>query len=123
MVFIAAAYLLTDKYTPANIVLLNAIVGPEEVTTQWHFWFIEVLVYLLLAMAALLAIPWADRAEKRFPFAFPLALTGAGLLTRYDLVDPGIPTRRRHSGSSPWAGPPRRPGHSPDGAPFRPLPS
>ncbi|MET3953051.1 AMP-binding protein [Arthrobacter sp. UYEF36] len=89
--FIAAAYLITDNYTPANILLLNAIVGPEAVTTQWHFWFIEILVYLLLGMTALLAIPWVDRAERRFPLLLPLALTGAGLLTRYELVDPGVP--------------------------------
>ncbi|MFE4836495.1 AMP-binding protein [Arthrobacter sp. NPDC056691] len=91
MAFIGAAYLITDRYTLANVLLLNSIVGPEEVTTQWHFWFIEVLVYILLGMAALLAIPWADRAERRFPLLFPLALTGLALLGRYDIVDPGIP--------------------------------
>lgn len=91
MAFIAVAYLITDDYSPANILLLNAIVGPEAVTTQWHFWFIEILVYLLLGMMALLAVPWADRAERRFPLLLPLALTGAGLLTRYELVSPGAP--------------------------------
>jgi surface polysaccharide O-acyltransferase-like enzyme len=96
--FIAVAYLLTDKYTPANIVLLNAIIGPEAVTTQWHFWFVEVLVYILAATAALLAVPWADRAERRFPWAFPLALTALGLLERFELVDPDVP----HTGPVLW---------------------
>jgi acyl-CoA synthetase (AMP-forming)/AMP-acid ligase II len=91
MVFIGFAYLVTDKYSLANIVLLNAVIGPEEVTTQWHFWFIEVLVYLLAGMTALLAVPWISRAEKRFPFLFPLVLLAAGLLTRYELFEPGIP--------------------------------
>ncbi|MET1088976.1 MAG: phosphopantetheine-binding protein, partial [Arthrobacter sp.] len=98
MACIAAAYLITDNYTPANIVLLNAIIGPEAVTTQWHFWFIEVLVYLLLGMTALLAVPWADRAERRFPLLLPLALTGAGLLTRYELVTPAVP----HTAPALW---------------------
>lgn len=89
--FIAVAYLLTDDYTIANILLLNAVVGPEAVTTQWHFWFIEVLVYILIAVTALLAVPWADRAERRFPLGFPLALTAVGLLSRFELVDPGVP--------------------------------
>lgn len=89
--FIGVAYLLTDRYTLANVLLLNSIVGPEAVTTQWHFWFIEVLVYILLGMTALLALPWADRAERRFPLLFPLGLTGLALLSRYDIVDPGIP--------------------------------
>ncbi|MBD1542831.1 AMP-binding protein [Arthrobacter sp. IA7] len=89
--FIGVAYLITDRYTLANVLLLNSVVGPEAVTTQWHFWFIEVLVYILLGMAALLAMPWADRAERRFPLLFPLALTGFALLSRYDIVDPGVP--------------------------------
>ncbi|MEX5269856.1 AMP-binding protein [Kocuria sabuli] len=89
--FIAVAYLLTDDYTLANVVLLNGIVGPQELTSQWHFWFVEMLVYVLVAVTALMALPWADRAERRFPLAFPLALLAAGLLSRYDLVDPGLP--------------------------------
>jgi len=48
----------------------------------------EVLVYMLVSMTALLAVPWIDQAEKRFPFLFPLVLFGAGLLTRFE---PGIP--------------------------------
>lgn len=96
--FIGVAYLVTDNYAPANILLLNAVLGPEAVTTQWHFWFIEVLVYLLLGSTALLAVPWADRAERRFPLLFPLALTGAGLLTRYELVNPAVP----HTAPALW---------------------
>ncbi|GGI03029.1 hypothetical protein GCM10007170_46090 [Arthrobacter liuii] len=91
MAFIAFAYLVTDRYSLANIVLLNAVLGPVEVTTQWHFWFIEDIVYILLAMTALLAIPWIDRTERRFPFLYPLMLFGAGLLTRYEIVEPGVP--------------------------------
>jgi hypothetical protein len=91
VLFIAVAYLLTDHYTVANIFLLNAMVGPEQVTTQWHFWFVELLVYILLAVGALMAIPWVDRWERRAPFLFALGLVGVALLTRYDLVDPGLP--------------------------------
>ncbi|MEV7473698.1 AMP-binding protein [Pseudarthrobacter oxydans] len=91
MVFIAFAYLATDRYGLVNIVLLNAVLGPEQVTTQWHFWFIEVMVYILLAMTALLALPWLHRAERLFPFVFPLVLFGGGLLTRFELIEPGVP--------------------------------
>ncbi|MGQ1795543.1 AMP-binding protein [Kocuria oceani] len=89
--FIAVAHLLTDDYTLANVVLLNGIVGPQELTSQWHFWFVEMLVYVLVAVTALMALPWADRAERRLPFVFPLLLLGLGLLSRYDVVDPGLP--------------------------------
>ncbi|WP_457973023.1 AMP-binding protein [Arthrobacter sp. D1-17] len=91
MAFIAVAYLLTDHYTIANIFLLNAMLGPEELTTQWHFWFVEMLVYVLLAVTALLAIPWAERCERRAPFCFALGLVALALLSRYDIVDPGLP--------------------------------
>ncbi|MEO5314399.1 AMP-binding protein [Pseudarthrobacter sp. CC12] len=87
--FIGAVMLLAgDKfhYTTANLFLLNTMIGPAGWTDAWHFWFIEVLVYVLVGMIALLSIPWAHRAESRFPLAFPLALVGIGLLFRYNLL-------------------------------------
>lgn len=87
--FIAAVMLVAgDKfhYTTANLFLLNTIMGPAGWTDAWHFWFIEVLVYVLVGVSALLAIPWVHRAEKRFPLVFPVALVGVGLLFRYNLV-------------------------------------
>ncbi|WP_199422466.1 AMP-binding protein [Actinotalea solisilvae] len=84
--FIAVAALLTGTYTLANVALVNALVGSPTWTPQWHFWFVEMLVYVLVGVVALLAVPWADRAERRFPLGFPVALLGVGLLTRFDLV-------------------------------------
>ncbi len=89
--FIAVAYLLTDDYSIANIFLLNGMVGPQEVTSEWHFWFVEMLVYVLVGVTALLAVPWVDRLERRAPFAFALGLVAIALLSRYDIVDPGLP--------------------------------
>ncbi|WP_043444247.1 AMP-binding protein [Arthrobacter sp. L77] len=89
--FIAVAYVLTDDYSLANIFLLNGMVGPQEVTSEWHFWFVEMLVYVLVAVTALLAVPWLDRLERRLPFAFALGLLAVTLLSRYDIVDPGLP--------------------------------
>ena len=89
--FIAVAYFVTDRYTPVNILLLNSLIGPKHVTAEWHFWFVEVLVYVLLAMVALLALPWVDRAERRAPFVFPLALAALGMLGRYDLPHVSVP--------------------------------
>ena len=89
--FIAVAYVLTDNYSVANIFLLNGMVGPQEVTSEWHFWFVEMLVYVLVAVMLLLAVPWVDRLERRAPFAFALGLLAVTLLSRYDIVDPGLP--------------------------------
>ncbi|BBE21902.1 AMP-dependent synthetase [Arthrobacter sp. MN05-02] len=89
--FITVAYVLTDNYSIANIFLLNGMVGPQEVTSEWHFWFVEMLVYVLVAVMALLAVPWVDRLERRAPFGFALGLLAVTLLSRYDIVDPGLP--------------------------------
>ncbi|WP_105031105.1 AMP-binding protein [Arthrobacter ruber] len=89
--FIAVAYVLTDNYSVANIFLLNGMVGPQEVTSEWHFWFVEMLVYVLVAVMLLLAVPWVDRLERRVPFAFALGVLAVTLLSRYDIVDPGLP--------------------------------
>src|SRR5690606_19637386 len=88
MVWIALAYLLTDFYSLANVFLLNYVLGSDE-GRQWHFWFIETLVYLQLAVVALAAVPAVDRLDRRFPFGFPMLLVGLGLVTRYELI-PGV---------------------------------
>lgn len=91
MVWIGFVLLLNDDYTLANLLLLDSVLGPEGSETGMHFWFIEALVYILVVAVALLSLPLADRAERRFPYGLPLALAALGLLTRYDLV--GLPDR------------------------------
>ena len=91
MVWIAGVFALSDDYSLANVFLLNGILGPDRWTSEWHFWFMEVLVYILLALALLLAVPWADRAERRWPFTFVATLLVAGLLTRFEVVALGVP--------------------------------
>lgn len=88
MAWVAAVRLLTDEYELRHMLLINALVRDE----LWgNLWFIELLVYIGLAMAALLAIPAVDRAERRRPFALAMAVLGIGLLFRFELVDVGVP--------------------------------
>jgi hypothetical protein len=82
-----AAVLLADDYGPAKIFLIYNIVGPPGTFNQ--FWFIEAIIYMLLGVSALLAIPGVDRAERRYPFALPMVLVGLALITRYQLI-PGV---------------------------------
>ncbi|MBB5791947.1 AMP-binding protein [Jiangella mangrovi] len=91
VIWIAGVVLLTNQYGPLNIVLMNGLFGPSSWTSEWHFWFVEVLVYILVVLAALLAIPSVDRLERRFPLVFPAVLLGFGLLGRYGIVDLGVP--------------------------------
>ncbi|WP_284574528.1 AMP-binding protein [Streptomyces sp. 2P-4] len=91
MIWIGFVLLLNNDYTLANLALLDSVLGPEDSKTGMHFWFVEALVYILVVAVALLALPLADRAERRFPYGLPLALAALGLLTRYDLL--GLPDR------------------------------
>jgi len=85
-VCIAFSYALTDDYSVANIFLLNGLVGPDMWTTEWHFWFVEVLLYIILAVSVLLAVPVVDRFERRFGFECAVTALALGLLWRYDVM-------------------------------------
>lgn len=89
--FISLAVLISpEKYHWYNVLLLNAMIGTEGGSTG-NFWFIELLAYILLCMAGLLALPGIGRAERDFPFAVPLALVGVGLLTRFGILEVPAP--------------------------------
>lgn len=91
MVWIAAVLLVTGQYSVANVFLLNGFLGSSTWDVRWHFWFVEILVYILLGLTALLAIPWVDRWERRSPFGFVMVLLVFGLLTRFELIGLGVP--------------------------------
>jgi acyl-CoA synthetase (AMP-forming)/AMP-acid ligase II len=84
--WIAAVLLVTGEYGLSNLVLLNSVLGPREGGSGWHFWFVEALVYLMVAMAVLLSVPALDRLERRFPYGLPMAVMAAGLVIRYDVL-------------------------------------
>ncbi|MGW6908877.1 AMP-binding protein [Streptomyces sp. NPDC054940] len=86
MVWITGAVLLTDFYDPANAVLLNSVLDQGNDRFDWAYWFVEALVYFLVALAALMAVPLLDRLERRYAFGVPLALTAVALVGRYDLL-------------------------------------
>jgi acyl-CoA synthetase (AMP-forming)/AMP-acid ligase II len=84
--WITLAALSTDGYHLRDVLLVNGILGHRS-----NYWFIEIMVYTLITMAACLTIPALDTMERRFPFEFPLLLCALGLVTRYDLF--GITTQ------------------------------
>ena len=96
-VWIAGAALVFGELGWRNVVLLNSLLGPNTWDDTWQYWFVETLVYIVLALTALLSIPLLDRAERATPFALPMALVGVGLLTRYDLVVLGGSADRIHT--------------------------
>ena len=81
-----AALLLTDDYGLLNLVLLNSTLGTPTWDASWHFWFVEVLVWTLVGLALLAAVPAVDRLERRLPFVVALAVLAIGLLVRFELL-------------------------------------
>jgi hypothetical protein len=87
VIWIAAVLVLLDTpYSWLNVTLTNALLGTPTWDASWHYWFIEMLVWILVAMAVLTALPWVDRLERRAPFAVPLAVLAFGLTARFGLL-------------------------------------
>lgn len=87
--WVAVALVLTDDYHFSNLLLANKFLGPSDSMTAGRLWFVEVLVWILVALAALCWLPAADRAERRWPFTFAAAFLAGGLALRYDVFGLG----------------------------------
>ncbi|WP_080736057.1 AMP-binding protein [Rhodococcoides fascians] len=87
MLWIGSVIALTGDYRITSAFLLNGILGPDGWSAEWRYWFVEAIVYIVLAVAALLFVPFVDRLERCHPFWFPMGLVGLGLVARYGLID------------------------------------
>jgi acyl-CoA synthetase (AMP-forming)/AMP-acid ligase II len=90
IIWIAVAMLVTNDYAPTNLVLLQKVLGPDDSMTAGRLWFVEVLVWTLVVLAAVCWLPLSDRLERRYPFGFAAAFLAAGLALRYDLPGFGL---------------------------------
>ena len=95
LLWIAVALLLTRDYTWTNLLLANKFLGPHDSMTAGRLWFVEVLVWTLVALALVFWLPVMDRVERRFPFAVAAAFVAIGLALRYDIL-------RMHLGEGAW---------------------
>jgi non-ribosomal peptide synthetase component E (peptide arylation enzyme) len=90
VLWVAAGMFLFGSYSPGTLLLVNNYVGPRgHRDDHWHFWFVEVFVHLVVLMLIVLAVPAARRAERRWPYAVPLALVGVGVLLRQEWAQGG----------------------------------
>jgi hypothetical protein len=83
--WIAIALLVTNDYHWTNLLLVEKLFGPDDSMTAGRLWFVEVLVWILLALTFVCWLPVADRLERRRPFAFAAGFLVVGLALRYDL--------------------------------------
>jgi acyl-CoA synthetase (AMP-forming)/AMP-acid ligase II/peptidoglycan/LPS O-acetylase OafA/YrhL len=80
--WIGIAGVVTGSYATTTVFLGNNFVGSAQWTTQWHFWFLEAMLWSMLAVVVLFAIPAMRRWERRWPFAFALAVLALTLVVR-----------------------------------------
>jgi acyl-coenzyme A synthetase/AMP-(fatty) acid ligase/acyl carrier protein len=88
--WIAAAAAVSGAYGLSNVLLLNSIVGSEQWDDLWHFWFIEVLIYVMIAMTLITTIPVVARTQRHNPFAFAMGLVMIGLVMRFRVIEAGL---------------------------------
>jgi hypothetical protein len=82
----AIALLITDDYAPTNLLLANKFLGPHDSMTAGRLWFVEVLVWILVALALLCWLPAFDRWERQRPFTVAVTFLAVGLALRYDIL-------------------------------------
>ncbi len=88
VVWAGGVTLLSGAYPWRTVLLLNGVAGPRAwAEPAWYLWFAEATVLTLAGLAVLVALPVVDRAERRWPFWFPVALAVVALSTRYGLVE------------------------------------
>ncbi|WP_123023797.1 AMP-binding protein [Mycolicibacterium stellerae] len=85
LLWIALALVITNDYHWTNLLLVEKFFGPDDSMTAGRLWFVEVLVWILLALTFVCWLPVADRLERRRPFAFAAGFLGIGLALCYDL--------------------------------------
>jgi acyl-CoA synthetase (AMP-forming)/AMP-acid ligase II len=86
MVWIAAVALVTGFYSWSTVFFLNGFLHRSGWTVQWQFWFLEAMVWTMVALVALFGLAPIDRVERRAPFAVAFGAVCVGLAARYATV-------------------------------------
>lgn len=87
VLWIGAVGLLSGKYDPSTALLVNnAVPGDGLWSEQWQFWFLEAMVWTMLPLSALFAIPAVDRLERRAPWGFAMAALAIAVVVRFAVL-------------------------------------
>lgn len=72
-------------YDMASALYVNQVFS-HAWSDDWQFWFLDVLVWTNLVVAALLLVPAIDRVQRRHPFAAAMVVASTALAVRYALT-------------------------------------
>ncbi len=96
VLYLGALYLLSDRYTPANVLLVNNYLA--DGTWRYWYWFIEALVHILVVITLVFCIPAVRRLEHRHPFGLAFGTLVATLaLRQISMGDPANQIYRSHA--------------------------
>ncbi len=84
--WITGAGVVTGRYDASTALMLNNLLGSDTWDVRWQFWFLEVVVWTLLAAALAVSVPALDRYERRHGFTVAAGLLAVTLTVRYLLV-------------------------------------
>ncbi len=93
---------LRGTYDWTTVLGLNNLLGADHWTDQWRMWFVEAIVWGLVAVLALLAVPAVSRLERRRPYAVPLVLVGLTLVARWSTIGWTADNPERYSIPFAW---------------------
>ncbi|MGV8859021.1 MAG: AMP-binding protein [Rhodoglobus sp.] len=80
--WIGLVAVVAGTYATTTVFLANSFAGSAHWTPQWHYWFLEAMLWTMLAIVALLAIPAVSEWERRWPFTFALGVLAITLVVR-----------------------------------------
>jgi hypothetical protein len=86
VLWIGGVALVSGKYDPSTVLLANTWLGPDHFTDQWQFWFLEAVLWTVLGVGAVMAVPVVDRWERARPFTVALVVLAATLALRLALA-------------------------------------
>ncbi|MEV7631059.1 AMP-binding protein [Microbacterium sp. NPDC089318] len=87
VLWIGVVGLLSGKYDPTTALLINNAVPTNGLwSEQWQFWFLEAMVWTMLPLAAVFALPAVDRLERRAPWGFAMAALGLAVAVRFAVL-------------------------------------
>lgn len=95
--WVALLAAVTDDYGAANVLLVHGHVGEAAWSTEWRYWFVEVLVQILVALALLLSVRPVRRVVRRHAYGSAMTALLATLAIRFDLVELGRDAPRIHT--------------------------
>ena len=102
VLWIGAVGLLTGGYRLSTVLLVNNFGGDAAWSVHWQFWFIEAVMWTMLVLAAVFAIPHVDRLERRHPFGFALGVLTVTLAARLAFLGGARSARDRALHDRSW---------------------